>query len=84
MLLRASCLIIIVLILTLNKNINSLMPIVALIQRSAKILILIKEGIIKRISYERHDYESVDEKSISLTKSRKLLSKKKIRVQMGY
>ena len=41
------------------------MPIFALMQRSAKILILIKEGIIKRISYERHDYESVDEKSIS-------------------
>ena len=32
---------------------------------SAKILILI--GIIKQISYERRDYESVDEKSLSLS-----------------
>ena len=30
-------------------------------RRSAKILILIQEGIIKKISYERRDYESVDE-----------------------
>ena len=30
----------------------------------AKILTL-KEGIIKKISYERRDYESVDEKSLS-------------------
>ena len=30
----------------------------------AKILILKKEGIIKKISYERRDYESVDEKSL--------------------
>ena len=31
--------------------------------RPAKILILIQEGIInKKISYERRDYESVDEK----------------------
>ena len=28
--------------------------------RSAKILILIKEEIVKKISYERHDYESVE------------------------
>ena len=28
-----------------------------------KILILILEGIIKKSSYERRDYESVDEKS---------------------
>ena len=33
--------------------------------RSAKILILISEGIIKKISYERRAYESVDEKSLS-------------------
>ena len=33
--------------------------------RLAKILILILEGIIKKISYERRAYESVDEKSIS-------------------
>ena len=34
-------------------------------ERLAKILILILEGIIKKISYERRDYESVDEKSLS-------------------
>ena len=30
--------------------------------RLGKILILIQEGIIKKNSYERRDYESVDEK----------------------
>ena len=34
-------------------------------QRSAKILIFILEGIIKKYSYERRDYESVTEKSLS-------------------
>ena len=34
-------------------------------RRSDKILILNKEGIIKKISYERGAYESVDEKSLS-------------------
>ena len=33
--------------------------------RPAKILILIVEGIIEQISYERREYESVDEKSLS-------------------
>ena len=33
--------------------------------RSVKILILIYEGITKKISYERRDCESVDEKSLS-------------------
>ena len=33
--------------------------------RLAKHSILILKGIIKKISYERHDYESVDEKSLS-------------------
>ena len=33
--------------------------------RIAKITILKSEGIIKIISYERRDYESVDEKSLS-------------------
>ena len=36
---------------------------VACMQRSANIFI--SEGIIKKISYERRDYESVDEKSPS-------------------
>ena len=33
--------------------------------RSAKILILNKEGIVEKICYERCAYESVDEKSLS-------------------
>ena len=33
--------------------------------RSAKILILNKEGIIEKMSYQRRAYESVDEKSLS-------------------
>ena len=40
-------------------------------RRSAKILILNKEGIIEKISYERHTYELVDEKSLSLVMTRK-------------
>ena len=35
------------------------------LRRSAKILILNKEGTIEKISYERRAYESVDEKSRS-------------------
>ena len=34
-------------------------------RRSPKIFNLNKEGIIEKISYERHAYESVDEKSLS-------------------
>ena len=33
-------------------------------RRSAKILIFFLEGIIKKISYERRDYESVEDKSL--------------------
>ena len=43
---------------------------------SAKILILNKEGIIEKTSYERRAYESVDEKSLSLVMSRKTTKKK--------
>ena len=35
------------------------------VRRNDKILILNKEGIIEKISYERRVYESVDEKSLS-------------------
>ena len=41
----------------------------------AKILILIYEGIIKKISYERRDYGSVDDKSL-LAMSRKTTKKR--------
>ena len=37
--------------------INPLVPSAVNMRRNAKILILILEGIIKKISYERHDYE---------------------------
>ena len=46
-------------------KLNPLMPKVPHRELLAKILILIYEGIIKKISYERRDYESVDEKSLS-------------------
>ena len=39
------------------------MRLVSYMRRSAKILILNKEGIIEKISYERRAYESVDEKT---------------------
>ena len=41
------------------------MHFVSYVRRSAKILILNKEGIIEKISYEPCAYESVDEKSLS-------------------
>ena len=37
---------------------------------SAKILILILEGIIKKISYERCNYESVDEAYLRLCREK--------------
>ena len=45
-------------------------------ERLAKILILILEGIIKKISYERRVCESVDEKSRSYAMSRKTVKKR--------
>ena len=44
---------------------NPLVPSAANMRRNAKILILILEGITKKISHERRDYESVDEKNLS-------------------
>ena len=46
-------------------SINPLLPSVPYMTRLAKTLILISEGIIKKNSYERRAYESVDEKSLS-------------------
>ena len=48
-----------------NRPINPLLPIAHESARIGKISILKLEGIIKKISYERRDYESVDEKSLS-------------------
>ena len=45
-------------------------------RRSAKFLILNKEGILEKISYERCAYESVDEKSLSYVMSRKTTKKR--------
>ena len=47
---------------TPSSNINPLLPIAHKSARIDKISILKLEGIIKNISYERRDYESVDEK----------------------
>ena len=44
---------------------NPFPPSVPIWHRLAKLSILILEGIVKKISYERRDYESVDEKSLS-------------------
>ena len=44
--------------------------------RLTKILSLILEGILKKISYERSDYESVDEKILSYAMSGKNNEKK--------
>ena len=41
------------------------MRFVSYMRRSTNILILNKEGIIEKNSYERRTYESVDEKSLS-------------------
>ena len=52
------------------------MHFVSYVRRSAKILILNKEGIIEKISYERLAYESVDEKSLYKVMSRKTTKKR--------
>ena len=44
---------------------NNFPPSVPIWQRLAKLSTLILEGTIKKISYDRRDYESVDEKSLS-------------------
>ena len=46
-------------------TVNPLLPIAHKSAQIGKILILKLEGIIKKISYERRDYESVDEKTLS-------------------
>ena len=48
-----------------DSSLNPFPPSVPIWQRLAKLSILILEGTIKKISYERRDYESVDEKSLS-------------------
>ena len=53
------------LFLLLNSCINPLVPSAHKSVRISKISILKLEGIIKKISYERRDYESVDEKGLS-------------------
>ena len=64
------------------KNINPLLPIAHKSAQIDKISILKLEGIIKKISYERRDYESVDEKSLSKAMSRKT-TKKRIQALKG-
>ena len=52
-------------VIKLKYSLNPLLPSVAYMWCSGKILILIQEGIIKKNSYERRKYESVDKKSLS-------------------
>ena len=54
----------------IRSHFNPLLPIAHKSARIAKISILKLEGIIQKISYERRDYESVDEKSLSKTVSK--------------
>ena len=49
----------------MKMSLNPLLPSVPYMARLAKILISMSEGILKKNSYERCDYESVDEKSLS-------------------
>ena len=45
----------------INMEVNPFLPSILNIGRLTKILISIKEGITKKISYERRAYESVDD-----------------------
>ena len=56
-------------------SVNPLLPIAHKSARIHKISILKLEGIIQKISYERRDYESVDEKSLSKAMSWKTTKK---------
>ena len=49
----------------IEHNFSPFPPSVPIWHRLAKLSILISEGIIKKISYDRRDYESVDEKILS-------------------
>ena len=61
---------------------NPLVPSAHKSVRISKISILKLEGIIKKISYERRDYESVDENSLSEAMSRKT-TKRRIQALKG-
>ena len=63
--------------------INPLLPIAHKSARIDKISILKLEGIIKKISYERRDHESVDEKAY-LRLCLEKLRKKRIQALKGY
>ena len=67
---------------TFISHFNPLLPIAHKSARIDKISILNLEGIIKKISYERRDYESVDEKSLSEDMSQKT-TKKRIQALKG-
>ena len=55
--------------------INPLVQSVHFKGRLTKIFIFILEGILEKISYERRDYQSVDEKILSYAMSRKTTKK---------
>ena len=56
--------------------INPLLPIAHKSAQIGKISILKLKGIIKKISYERRDYESVDEKNLSWAMTQKTTKKR--------
>ena len=60
-----------------------LLPIAHKSARIAKISILKLEGTIEKISYERHDYESVDEKSLFYAYISQNYEKKRIQAVKG-
>ena len=69
------CFFVIELSYTIVHFFNPFPPSVPIWHRLAKLSILILEGIIKKISYDRCDYESVDEKSLSYAEFRKTTKK---------
>ena len=60
----------------MEKKLNPLLHTGHYCVRMTKILILKLEGIIKKISYERRVYESVDDSSLSKAISQKLTKKR--------
>ena len=58
------------------RSFNPLTPRRTQVYPFTEISMLFKEGIIKKISYERCAYESVDEKSLSQVMSRKTTKKR--------
>ena len=61
---------------TFEISLNPITPRRTMVANFTEISIPFKEGIIKKNSYERRAYESVDEKSLSKVMSRKTTKKR--------